>query len=210
MGSQEIVASSNGESHQPVFEGRLGTKGVQFLKGFNEDFLGDVFDFALATGVFSGGGENPGLILRDQCFKTLRISLDHSLNECLFVTCRAVGWGAHSEFVQKPAEGHGRPRELALGDDTGAPPQGVRGGQERDSPMDQGVIDAVRCELKRHLYFPDQTDFSLVQQHYLEFPCLAGGAALIFRAFWDPSWASHSNKVPGCGGKVTARWGGDF
>lgn len=74
VSAEEVVAGSDGDAHEPVFEGGFEAEAGEAFEGFEEDFLDDVFDFVFAAGVAAGGGEDAGLMAQDEMFEGLGVA----------------------------------------------------------------------------------------------------------------------------------------
>ena len=79
--AEEVVAGADGQAHEPVFEGGVAAVGAEFLESFDEDFLGDVFDFVFAAGVAADGAKNFRLIFGDELFERGVVTAEGGVDE---------------------------------------------------------------------------------------------------------------------------------
>ena len=77
MFTQKVVASADGQTHQPVFKGRFAAKTGQLLKRLRPDFLRDVLHFAFPAGITAGSGEDAWRILGDEWLKARGVAPEH-------------------------------------------------------------------------------------------------------------------------------------
>jgi len=114
VGAQKIVAGAHGQTHEPMFEGRVAAKAAQFLKRLEEDLLDDLFR-GRAVERLGGQSENPGGIARVQGSQGLLPPGGELLHQFLVARVRAVGGPA--ERSDTPAS-----RPPALVSSHGSPP----------------------------------------------------------------------------------------
>src|SRR6185295_9878789 len=76
-----IVAGANGQAHKPMFKRGFAPKGVQFLKGLDENILDNVLNLAIQAGITASGGEHPGLVSRHNDFEALHIAVQNGFDQ---------------------------------------------------------------------------------------------------------------------------------